>query len=386
MRVALIESLPANWTAWSGLRLFQNEEWVAERLIEKHNLIRDQEHNARKQAGQIAFCLSQAAEYWQAAKSSSQATAHLQLYYCCMSLALAKVLWKGDGNFAIERLRQNHGHHGLSFVWGHGKLLLSSLSELKVKPHQKEKVRSGTFEVWHSLARESYLIGETQNRIKNIRRVEALFYPGNKRLPIVPENGISLETLYSSLPRMTAALNNVGLSTRTLRATFSREIQPSPFPDFDIQETYTVDIHPTEESVLEEFRSKVSIRATYLEDTEILERSQGFTIRQTSYASKHGSTGGLELPDGISMSPGATYFKPYLPHLNEFGIIYCTSYLLGMLCRYYPDLWMREIKSKSSFMYLAEAFFEFALDRIPILCLTALEECAYVKNDTGLKV
>jgi hypothetical protein len=386
MSVVLLESLPKNWSAWSGLKLFQNEEWVAERIIAKHGLNTKQIPNAKKQAKQINYCLVQAKEYWDAAYSASSATAHLQLYYCCMSLALAEILWKGDGGQSLDKLREKAGHHGLNFSWSERTLSVSDLSKLTIRPNVSKGNRSGTFETWHHVARESILVGTTTNNLTQMKTIEPLFYPGNQRLPVLPETGITLDAIYSSLPRMNNALHNIGGKSRNVRAILTKIIIAPQIPGMDETNIYGVNVLSGDGQSITELMSQITIKPQSIPDTQINEFSNRFDFTQHIHLNKHVCIGGIQLPDGISMSAGVVYFKPFLPWLNEFGAIYVGSYLLGMLSRYYPDIWMKATNDHSSFNFLADCFFDFSLHRAPLLCLSALEGCAYVTDDVGINV
>lgn len=91
--------------AWSGLARYHNIGFTASMIDKIHNLNGSHSQNVKKQAAQIRHCLIQANEYRIAAKSVSLSTRPLLYYYSCMSLALAQILFKGSGNFSLDKTR-----------------------------------------------------------------------------------------------------------------------------------------------------------------------------------------------------------------------------------------------------------------------------------------
>src|SRR5215469_15549569 len=99
---------------WTGLRRFHNVEVVQTAISDLHKVSRNNP-NVKKQATQIRYCLQQAREYFDAAKVVSLATKPTLLYYSIMNLALAEILVKQDGNSSLDKAREQHRHHGLTF-------------------------------------------------------------------------------------------------------------------------------------------------------------------------------------------------------------------------------------------------------------------------------
>jgi hypothetical protein len=64
--------------------------------------------------------------------------------------------------------------------------------------------------------------------------------------------------------------------------------------------------------------------------------------------------------------------------LNEFGCFYVALYLLGMLSRYYPDVWHRQIENSTDLSIAAECLLDVASQRLPVLALGELESTYFV--------
>ncbi len=139
---------------WTGLRRFHNVEAIQTKISDLHRVPRNNQ-NVKKQANQLRYCLQQAREYFDAAKTVSRATKPVLLYYSVMNLALAEILLKQDGNSSLDKAREQHRHHGLTFEFGgdgkHASTLGKHASALSARPAVRPVSgapleRFGTFE------------------------------------------------------------------------------------------------------------------------------------------------------------------------------------------------------------------------------------------------
>jgi hypothetical protein len=86
-----------------------------------------------------------------------------------MSLALAEILFKQDGNSSLDKARGEHRHHGLSMTVGsipRGADLPTSAAQLRAVPMQVDGTRKGTFELWHRSSREHPVGGIIQEMLQ----------------------------------------------------------------------------------------------------------------------------------------------------------------------------------------------------------------------------
>lgn len=384
MPVVVLDTLPSGWTGWTGLRLYQNEEVASNRLIYKHQLIDKQTANAKKQARQLKYCLQQAQEYWAAANTAAVATRPLQLYYCSQSLAMSQILWNGDGDSSLDRLRQSEAHHGLSFYWTGKKFEPDDLGRLIARPHEVSGRRKGTFDVWHRFAREGNLVGKERDLIRNTEKVGVLLHASSERLPLIQSNGISFLELISSLPQMESALNSIGLRTKTIRGTLSKQVKPSTVDGYQEIETFKLIMHPGAKECLSEFADQVFFSPSLFENLQVSLAEDSFGGFVCDFYNGRNTEASFSLPDGISMTHSVCYFKPFLKQLNEFGILYVGCFILGMICRYYPELWMAAVEQNSVFFYLAEQFLSIASARLPLLTLGVLADSDYIES--GIRI
>src|SRR5215831_7580360 len=197
--------------SWGELRRFHNVEAVQTLISDIHKAPRS-DPNVKKQATQIRYCLQQAKEYFDAAKSVSLVTKPVLLYYSIMNLALAELLLKQDGLSSLDKAREQHRHHGLTFEpAGHRRqdlTLAEGAGSLRARPATRPVngvlERFGTFELWHRSCRALPLVGMLKDFTQDvsINRFWAIIIQDDKRLPLLPESGITLLECLSSLPRM----------------------------------------------------------------------------------------------------------------------------------------------------------------------------------------
>jgi hypothetical protein len=98
---------------WKFLRSFEDVEFTTNRICEIHNIKKD--NNTRKQASQIGYCIRQAQEYFQASQKVGLVTSPNLLYYGATSLSRALILLTQSGEYSFDALRKadKHNHHGL---------------------------------------------------------------------------------------------------------------------------------------------------------------------------------------------------------------------------------------------------------------------------------
>lgn len=212
--------------AWGSLSQFQNVAYVSDLIAKANSLSKGQLKNATKQAEQIRYCLVQAYEYFSAAQSVTMSTRPLLLYYGTMSLALAEILYKGTGDYSLDRARGQHAHHGLDLRSASNPSKLHRLEEsaavLRAAPLIKAAgERFGTFELWHRVARETPVTGKLEKFLASGGRqhsTEAIFAGHDVRLPLPPAEGLTILECFQSHPRMSEVLHFHGVPLHLARA------------------------------------------------------------------------------------------------------------------------------------------------------------------------
>lgn len=107
---------------WKYLRFFLDIPSVSEKIRHIHNIKKKSQFDSdvKKQARQIGFCIRQAEEYFQASSEIGISTRPTLLYYGAVNLSRALILLRQDGTHSFDALRKSekHNHHGLDLVRG----------------------------------------------------------------------------------------------------------------------------------------------------------------------------------------------------------------------------------------------------------------------------
>lgn len=366
--------------AWASLKRYQNVDLVAGLICDRFGLPKNQKVNAKRQATQIRYCLIQAQEYLEAAAAVSPATSPLLTYYGAMSLALAELLWKQDGNSRLSQLRQHHDHHGLTLHSGitrpGGSDLESSCSELKAKPYGGAKGRKGTFEVWHRSATRSPLIGTSTQHLRDNERVledRTVYHRFSDELEQLPDSGMTLFDCLRYLPATQKLMYGLGASSRLVRAQIHCDIDA-----FDEQrkQLITIGVHPDpDQRKIVDVQNKILLPASHFEETAAVQFQSGF---QVTFTMRRSDERNVLLPDGFSSAPQLVFLSPDSMALNEFGLYYVGLYIAGMFSRYFPDVWVAELDMRTPLSIAVEELVSTAQDRLPLLCLGEFSEKYYI--------
>jgi hypothetical protein len=106
---------------WKFLRFFLSQEHAEGRIRSIQGIPKGKyDADIRKQAKQVGYCIRQAEEYFRSSSQVSLATRPTLLYYGAASLSKALVLMKRDGEHSFDALRNKnrHNHHGLNVFRG----------------------------------------------------------------------------------------------------------------------------------------------------------------------------------------------------------------------------------------------------------------------------
>lgn len=361
--------------SWSGLRSFQNASFTLKKLKEYHNLPPVQDRNLKKQAVQIGFCIRQAEEYFVAANSVSVATKPLLLYYGIMSLALAEILLKQNGDSSLDRARGQNAHHGLTLKaiedTNKHDSLEQSASLLKAAPLVKKGgERFGTFELWHRSSREAPLTGRVtdfvtdQNTLNGSRM---LAIPVDKRLPCLSEGGISLLDCLKSIPDLVNTVSQHDLVPDLARGVMTRQInrQTNQINDSLI-------VHPTHDHVLDSLYPKFIYHPGNIPTLDVQDLKPGCIIR--TQRSMRDPIYGASYPMMTQVNADEVIFFSANECLNEFGLFYVAMYILGNYARYFPDRWMDEIGKSSALVLATNELLTVAQERVPLLSLSEMSQ------------
>lgn len=374
--------------AWAGLSHFQNIGVLADRICALHNLPAKSRQFALKQAAQIRYAMMQAREYARAAAEVSLATKPVLLYYSAMSLGLAELLFKNNGDSRLEKLREEHNCHGLQLSLAGGSALLVDskfqdiASQVMAKPQYGASGPKGTFEVWHRTSREAPLVGAIVRTFPELGSQQShfgvLLGPENFRPEPLPRSGITLLDCLQQLPGMADALSHHDIALQLVRAKCSTLTPNASLATSDSE--IQIMIHPSSPENFVAFCSQVKVSARWADMLQIQELP-GNSARLTFNMKDRTSFGVIDVEDGragfilpwsIATNQETVYFSTRQQSLNEFGLYYVSLHMLGNLARYYPDKWLAHIESHSPLAAITETLIDLAAERMPFLLLSEL--------------
>jgi hypothetical protein len=367
--------------AWSGLRRFQNVDYVSGQIMQMHGLGKEHREDAKKQATQIRFCLIQAREYYDAALGSSLATKPALLYYAAMHLALTEILFKQTGDSSLDRAREQHAHHGLELrVAGSSRKRqeFSAQAEvLRAAPLIKQgDKRFGTFELWHRSAREMPITGKVIRRYQGgtSTAYEVLLRPADERLPLLPAQGISLLECLRTLPGTAQFIAQHGIAPNVVRG----KVELDQDPVTPSRSRLTVVVHPGDDRLIETFLSNIKIHPNDVDRVEYIPLASGGIIQIIN--NEVSGPVQFSIPHGSMWDGEEARFSAQIEPLNEFGFLYVALYIAGNYARYFPDHWMVDVERNSPIALAIEELIEVAQNRIPLLTLSELTRVYHVSS------
>lgn len=381
-RIRLLPNIDSAQFAWRSLKKFHNVDRTTALICKERDIPRKHLRNVRKQMQQMRFCLLQAQEYFDASEVASLATKPLQLYYCCMSLALAEILWKGDGNSSLDKLRSEHRHHGL-LAKIPSKLSTNPLDaalKLSAEPMIRDDRRIGTFEVWHRFARHAPIIGELKTHLRSggtIERPAALLLASDSPIREFPANGISLLDCFRRVPGIGSYVRDLGTESVLVRARIQQSARELDDGALDIKNSLT--IQPGNDQAIQRLRDNIYFDANAVDQIDSHDFPSGFSV-QWEYKKGENDVY-CNMPECFSHSKKYFYFLDKCDYLNEFGFIYIGLFITGMFARYFPDVWMREIERTSDISITIEHFLDVARERMPLLLLGVLDSTVHIHDE-----
>jgi len=363
--------------SWGELRRFHNVEAVQTLISDIHKAPRS-DPNVKKQATQIRYCLQQAREYFDSAKAVSLVTKPVLLYYSIMNLALAEVLLKQDGNSSLDKAREQHRHHGLTFEFAdHGRQALPLAKHAgairacpAIRPVKWAPERFGTFELWHRSCRPLPLVGmvtEFAPSNLSLSKFEVLSTPDEERPPLLPELGITLLECFRLQPNLERFLYNDGIKSDLVRATLALTVTSGD------NRTAQFIIHPGNKGTIDEFLSNLKLHAECVDRIEIQQHADG-----SGAITLHDYHERFQTPPNLGGDTEMVYFAPRQIALNEFGLLYVALFICGNYARYYPDFWIRDVETHSPLALAIEQLISDAEKTMALLTLSELSRVYYV--------
>ena len=359
---------------WKRILEFANIELAIEKIEQIHGKTSTSSmKHYKKQAEQIRGSLLQAKEYFEAAKSSSLYTKPNHLYYGAVSLSIACMLIRGDGEKSLDYLRRDkkNKHHGLDYSLSispktakKGMELLSSCM-VKICPY-------GHFANWYKTLRPRQNVYADFRKKKGKHTSKILSAVGQYTLPeyekLMNSNN-SIEFRIKRLPDLVEALHRFGIITNTAKG---RHLVDENLNVKQHQHVFTFNDAPSHEilmRVVDRFVSKSGVAYCYdIEDGS----THGGVLTRISKGMQLGFPSHRETLDHQSI-----YYEEPIT-IPEVVDMYIISYALIMLSRYYPDIWMSFIESHCKGAKVIEDVVDVTFKKLPILMLNQMTGRDYI--------
>jgi len=375
---------------WKRLRYFLDPASASDLIRRRQGLSPGQfEADVKKQAHQLGFSILQAEEYFTASERVSLPTRPVLLYYGAVSLSKALILVAKDGTHSYDALRRGnrHQHHGLvlsrrilskptatstlegflesvscrvhtnpsGLPWGHFPLFYQALST-PVFQYKKEV---------HDDFRGSSLLWS----------LEVIDGPPGISLDELCERSLALLDLVRALPDLYFALRDLNLTPSVARGSLRmrEERIHTGNPDgtknlsriLQIWDFFVDGIDPPDKASLLGFLAEINTDLRIITDygPNIHMRMSLERLPQDDFPRRY-------FPDVIQDAHSRSYYvlepKKYLDEPASYLAI---LFSLGMVARYYPDVWMKSIQQNVRLAEFLDTVLNLVYRRFPNLIL-----------------
>lgn len=374
---------------WNQLRYFTDVDSVDRKIRERLSVEEGQhEDNTKKQAQQISYSIMQADNYFRSAQEVDLSVKPNLIYYGISSLANTVILYNNCGEFSLDYLREKkkEKHHGLEErLSSKARKKNASTEEIlegiscKIYKKQNEPgkhIPYGHFKNFYNSIIPECIFLDVKTFIQGkkgwLEHRQPVYNADKRPIGDLTSADFALIDMLGFLPDVTGQLtdNNIqsNLCPGQMRLTFHEMQQDQGVGD---QKNYGegfifINGVSTEK---EEYFKKL-----YLENKAISLEDQFSSNLYFSYDSRRESDLAY-MPDMTQDLSGAIYFiyevEKYVQELANFYIcFFCT----GMLCRYYPDHWMRWLEKNVGFRNLMNRLCSVAIRKFPNLILNQLTQ------------
>lgn len=355
---------------WRRLLEFANDEFTISRIEDLHGPITKKNQAAyKKQAKQIRLCLLQAQDYLESSQHSSLITSPNLIYYCAASLCSATMLLNGNGEKSLDHLRSTgkSNSHGLSkrvisFNSSKGTNLLDQVS-LKIE-------KQGFFKEWY----ETIPTKEAQHSVYHahqgdygkISSIGVFSQASYTSFEDLVHSEVTLLDLVKRIPDLEFDLRRLGLNTVSSRISEEVNIRGKIAKrTWNIHGCRTED---TLQSIISEFKiKKGSDNLNFEKVVSDNKLSAHVSIKSEMDEDLHYTS-----PEIRWTTDGRQFCYPGSFNVPEIVDCFGALYLLGMVCRYYPDIWISALDSHSLSSKIIETTVNVMRNKLPILALSLL--------------
>jgi hypothetical protein len=389
---------------WKYLRLYLNKDRTGKLIRQIHNVPADaHEANVLKQCTQVGYCIRQAEEYFRASEIVGLATKPLLLYYGCVALSRALVLIKHDGTYSLDVMRKTnkHRHHGLTLSEGAAELAAKTnnaadfFASIRCSCYlNKAGSPWGHWPIFYAALdpsvfiermritesdRQAFLDREAPHPSADVLRVEQL-----------KNREVNCLELLKGLPDLFGDLSELGISTYLARgstqsvyAQYFGLVAAAPQPGaiqaepaqgvrqrthiVETRDFFIDGITENERSALWDFLHR--------KNAAIIKASEFPTNLHLSLTTQGASEQEINArrgycPDIIDDINGQKlYILRPEEYVHECGALLAIMFCLGMLSRYFPDIWMKTIERNVDVVEVTNSLLTVVTRKFPNLIL-----------------
>ena len=406
---------------WKFLRSFEDVEFTTNRICEINNIKKDSKikedikcyNNAKKQASQIGYCIRQAEEYFQASQKVGLVTSPNLLYYGATSLSRALILLTQSGDYSFDALRKadKHNHHGLELKKSFKATDIEKLEdflnllqcELFAKPIKLENLDKDAVELetgervvpWGNFPlfykslisdacvvsvktyqgsdTESYLRSNDVLTCRDILPIESLIKRKFNCFDLVK----SLPDLFFTLDQIGIISDlNLGDASITNFDDVPSQLYDQPDKSVPISKTilnFSIDgLSPERKNILvTRYLSLSKDPLMFLEKdwgTSVSLRlaKQRFDEKEIEFSCTPDIVDDVNCRKFYILNP-----EECLPEIaSQFMLLFC----LGMMCRYYPDIWIKTLDKNVQITEFLDSLINVIYRKFPNLILDQMME------------
>jgi len=391
---------------WNQLHYFTDVASVNSKIRERLGLEKgEHEGNTKKQARQITYSITQAENYFRAAQEVDISVKPNLIYYGISALANTVILYNNDGKFSLDYLRdkKQEQHHGLEKKFdlkedGSAEEIVEGISckiyRRPEKPKGQEKPYGHFKNFYNSIVRECIFLERTISFDRSIGKrlsgrpfspmpydwllnMEVMKSADKKRIGDLVETNLDLLTIFKFLPDMVEQLAD-------------NEMKSNLFPGSIAHTTHIIEQDQDGKNQVEDqqnygqtkfYISKLSVEEKeYFKKVSLQDKS---TELKKEYPANLYFLNDSRLKSDINYLPDMTqdlFGKVYFiyqveEYIQELANLYICFFCTGMLCRYYPDYWMRWLEKSVGFKHLMDSLCSVAIRKFPNLILNQLTQC-----------
>lgn len=385
---------------WNYLFLFCDESFYIGKIQQSISSLDFEKNrlNIEKQAKQIKLSLKQAKEYFDAANEVSIITKPLLVYYGYVALSKALILIKNDGEYSYDymRMKEKHNHHGLNlkkdFSTCNSKYLSDFLGTIESTVNFNKDTPWGNFPIFYnSISSDSILItGKYEIENSSIYATEyQLCDSVDKRQILNKMETFNLLELFQYLPDLYSYFDLKKIETKL----FPVNISKSTFAKTGIKVNGSIvnadklrnfsivinEIKKDDIGKIIEYYKKIGFDFLKISDNAI-----SCTLSETIHIDDNKSS--MFIPDAVSGISEETYCIFNSEHyITESASYYIILFMLSMLCRYFPDIWVDRIEKLDGFSELISFYMQVAIRKVPNLILNQMTDTKFIFKGTSKK-